>query len=210
MLSPNALAGREVGIAHPGSSQIRIDQNSDLALLHRVADGDQLAMRALFVRYRDRAFRFILRLSKNEALAEDILIETFFEVWRSASRFEGRSAFSTWLLAIARNKALTALGRPATVELDEEMAAAIADPADDQELVLQNKDQGEALRRSIAKLSAKHTEVIDLVYYHEKTIAEAAQILRLPEASVKTRMFYARRKLATLVCAELQGSPWSH
>jgi RNA polymerase sigma-70 factor (ECF subfamily) len=51
----------------------------------------------------------------------------------------------------------------------------------------------------LASLSPKHTEIIDLVYYHEKTVAETAAILQVPEATVKTRMFYARRKLAELV-----------
>jgi RNA polymerase sigma-70 factor (ECF subfamily) len=196
----NPLAGREASIAlRPGNVPTDRNSDSDQALLRRIADGDQLAMRALFARHRDQAFRFILRLTRDEALAEDILIDSFFEVWRSADRFEGRSTFSTWLLAIARNKAATALGRRHTVELDDAWAAAIPDPADDPELALQDKDLGETLRRCLASLSPKHTEIIDLVYYHEKTVAETAAILQVPEATVKTRMFYARRKLAELV-----------
>ena len=206
MLSPNQLAipvaGRDASIAlRAGNLSAGRNPGSDHALLQRIAEGDQLAMRDLFARHRDHAFRFILRLIKNEALAEDILIDAFFEVWQYASRFEGRSTFSTWLLAIARNKALTALGRPSTINLEDRWASTIPDPADDPELVLQGKDLGETLRRCLAGLSAKHTEVIDLVYYHEKTVAEVAAILQLPEATVKTRMFYARRKLAQLVVA---------
>jgi RNA polymerase sigma-70 factor, ECF subfamily len=214
VLSPNPLAnslasplaGREASIAlRPGN--LRTDRNSgpDHALLQRIAEGDQLAMRALFARHRDQAFRFIRRLTEDEALAEDILIDSFFEVWQCASRFEGRSTFSTWLLAIARNKALSALGRRSTVQLEDRWVSTIADPADDPELALQEKDLGETLRRCLASLSAKHTEVIDLVYYHEKTVAEVAAILQLPEATVKTRMFYARRKLAQLVCAAIRA-----
>jgi RNA polymerase sigma-70 factor (ECF subfamily) len=208
VLSPNSLAspfaGREACIAlRPGKLPTDRNSGSDHALLQRIAEGDQLAMRTLFVRHRDQAFRFILRLIKDEALAEDILIDSFFEVWQCASRFEGRSTFSTWLLAIARNKALSALGRRSTVQLEDQWASTIPDPADDPELALQDKDLGETLRRCQASLSAKHTEVIDLVYYHEKTVAEVAAILQLPEATVKTRMFYARRKLAQLVGAAI-------
>jgi RNA polymerase sigma-70 factor, ECF subfamily len=169
--------------------------------LQRISEGDQLAMRTLFLRHRDQAFRFILRLTRDEALTEDILIDSFYEVWRCASRFEGRSTFSTWLLAIARNKTLTALGRQDTVELDDGLASTLPDTTDDPESALLEKDMGEILRRCLASLSPKHTEIIDLVYYHEKTVAEVAVILRLPAATVKTRMFYARRKLAQLVCA---------
>jgi RNA polymerase sigma-70 factor (ECF subfamily) len=176
---------------------------SDRALLEQIAAGDQRAMKTLFARYRDRAFRFIMRLTKDEDIAEETLFETFFEVWRSAPRFEGRSTFSTWLLAIARHKALSALGRPPSIALDEEMAANIPDHGCDPERALQAHDLSEILRCCLARLSVKHTEVIDLVYYHERTIAEAAQILRLPESTVKTRMFYARQKLAGLVRAKL-------
>jgi RNA polymerase sigma-70 factor (ECF subfamily) len=206
VLSPNPLAlplaRSEASIAfRHGSLSAGRDPGSDHDLLQRIAEGDQPAMRALLSRHRDQAFRFILRLTKDEALAEDILIDSFFEVWRCASRFEGRSTFSTWLLAIARNKAVTALGRRDTVELEDAWASTIPDPADDPELTLQDKDLGETVRRCLARLSPKHTEIIDLVYYHEKTVAEVAAILQLPEATVKTRMFYARRKLAQLVVA---------
>jgi RNA polymerase sigma-70 factor (ECF subfamily) len=218
VLSPNLLADSfvdsrarpfadgEASIApRPGNLPSDRNSGSDRALLQLVADGDQLAMRTLLTRHRDQVFRFILRLTRDEALAEDILIDSFFEVWRSADRFEGRSAFSTWLLAIARNKALSALERRHTVELEDDWAASIPDPADDPELVMQDKDLGEVLRRCRAGLSSKHTEIIDLVYYHEKTIAEAAAILQVPEATVKTRMFYARRRLAELVGAATGG-----
>ena len=74
----------------------------------------------------------------------------------------------------------------------------VADGADDPELALQKKERAELLRHGLARL-AEHGEVIDLVYYHGKSIKEVAQIVGVPEATVKTRMFYARKKLAELV-----------
>jgi RNA polymerase sigma-70 factor (ECF subfamily) len=73
------------------------------------------------------------------------------------------------------------------------------DTADDPEAVLQEKDRGEMLRQALTHLSPEHREIIDLVYYHEKSIYECAEIIGIPAATVKTRMFYARRKLAELV-----------
>jgi RNA polymerase sigma-70 factor (ECF subfamily) len=64
---------------------------------------------------------------------------------------------------------------------------------------LQEKIRGELLRRAVMRLSPEHREVIDLVYYHEKSVDEVAHILDVPPATVKTRMFYARNKLAELV-----------
>ena len=76
---------------------------------------------------------------------------------------------------------------------------AVAIDADDPETVLLKKNRGELLRLSLASLSPEHGEVIDLVYYHEKSVKETAEIVGVAEATVKTRMFYARKKLADLV-----------
>ena len=170
-------------------------------LIGRIAKGDRLAMQALFARHQVRVYRFVLRLVGNPAAAEDVISEVFLDVWRQADRFEGRSAVSTWLLAIARFKALSAMRRKSDEELDEETAGAIADAADDPEVSIQKKDKGTALRKCLQALSADHREVIDLVYYHEKSVEDVAKIIGIPEATVKTRMFYARKKLSELLKA---------
>ena len=84
---------------------------SDEVLIGRIANGDRLAMQVLYARYHVRVFRFVVRLVRDEATAEDLISEVFLDVWRQAGRFEGRSAVSTWMLAIARFKALSALRR---------------------------------------------------------------------------------------------------
>jgi len=173
----------------------------DDMLIERIAGGDRLAMRTLFARHRVPLYRWLVRLVRDEALAEDLLSEVFLDVWRKAASFEGRSSVSTWLLGIARHKAASARRRRTDVELDEQIAAAVADPGDDPETVLQRKNRDEILRRSLANLSPEHGEVIDLVYYHGKSVKEVAEIVGAAEATVKTRMFYARKKLAELVKA---------
>jgi len=174
----------------------------DEVLIGRIAGGDRLAMQVLFARHHVRVYRFVLRLVRNEATAEDLISEVFLDVWRQAGRFEGRSAVSTWLLAIARFKALSVLRRRPEEELVEETAAAIEDPSDDPEVALQKKDASVVLRQCLGALSTEHREVIDLVYYHEKSVEEVAEILAIPQGTVKTRMFYARKKLAELLKAQ--------
>src|SRR6266404_5088023 len=78
---------------------------SDEMLIEQIACGDQLAMGRLFARHRLRVYRFVLRMVRDETLAEDILSEVFLDVWRNAAQFEARAAVSTWLLAVARFKA---------------------------------------------------------------------------------------------------------
>jgi RNA polymerase sigma-70 factor, ECF subfamily len=176
-----------------------VEASTDINLVNRIAAGDKLAMQALFARHRTRTYRWLLRMVHDEALAEDLLSEVFLDVWRQADRFEGRSSVSTWLMSIARFKALSALRRRTEDELTEEIEGTLADTANDPEAALQEKNRSELLREALTRLSPEHREIIDLVYYHEKSISECAEILGIPAATVKTRMFYARRKLAELI-----------
>jgi len=174
---------------------------TDEVLLSRIAQGDRLAMQVLYGRYHVRVFRFGLRLVRDEQIAEDLIGEVFLDVWRQAGKFERRSAVSTWLLAITRFKALSALRRRKDVELEDDAANAIEDTSDDPEVTTQKKDTSEALRKCLSALSAEHREIVDLVYYHEKSVEEVAGIVGIPENTVKTRLFYARKKLAELLKA---------
>jgi RNA polymerase sigma-70 factor, ECF subfamily len=172
---------------------------SDEVLIARIAGGDRLAMQVLFARHHVRVYRFVLRLVRNEATAEDLISEVFLDIWRQADKFEGRSAVSTWMLSIARFKALSVLRKRPEQELDDETAERIEDQADDPETALAKKDKGAVLRQCLSALSAEHREIVDLVYYHEKSVEEVAGIVGIPEATVKTRMFYARKKLSELL-----------
>ena len=167
---------------------------SDEVLIARTAQGDRLAMRVLYGRHYVRVYRFGLRLLHDEEVAEDLVTEVFRDVWRQAGKFEGRSAVSTWLLAITRFKALSALRRRKDVELDA--ANAIEDSSDNPQVAATKKDASEVLRKRLGGLSPEHREIVDLVYYHEKSVAEVAAIIGIPENTVKTRLFYARKRFS--------------
>jgi RNA polymerase sigma-70 factor, ECF subfamily len=175
------------------------EPSSDEMLIARIAGGDRLAMQTLFARYRTPVYRWLLRLVGNEAVAEDLLSDVFLDVWRQAGRFQARSAVSTWLLAIARFKALSILRRKREDELDDEGATAVEDPNDNPETVVEKMDRSDILRQCLTELSREHREIIDLVYYHEKSVEEVARLVGIPEATVKTRMFYARKRLSGLL-----------
>ena len=183
-----------------------VSQPSDQALLESIAQGDKRAIRTLFARHRVRIYRFALRLLNDEAAADDVVSEVFLEVWRQAGKFEGRSQVSTWLLGIARNLALTMLRRRSTEELDDTVAERIEDSADDPETVMRKAQQSAILAHCLTQLSPAHREIIDLVYYHEKSINDVAEIIGIPRNTVKTRLFYARNEIAKL----LKGSAVDH
>jgi RNA polymerase sigma-70 factor (ECF subfamily) len=134
-------------------------------------------MQALFARHRTPVYRWLLRFVSDATLAEDLLSEVFLDVWRQAGWFEGRSSVATWLLSIARYKALSARRRRIDAELDEHIGATVADTSDDPEAALEKKARNESLRQALTKLSTEHRQDIDLVYYHEKSVEEVAQIL---------------------------------
>jgi RNA polymerase sigma-70 factor (ECF subfamily) len=179
--------------------RVPVQETSDQALIGLIANGDKRAMQVLYARHNVRVYRFILRLTGNQLLVEDLVSEVFLAVWQQAERFEAKSQASTWLLAIARYKALSALRRRTDEHLDEQMAATIEDTADDPETLVYTKDRNTIVQKCLKQLSPAHREIIDLVYYHEKSVDEVAKIVGVPPATVKTRMFYARSKMADLL-----------
>ena len=175
------------------------EPGSDEDLIARIASGDQAAMQALYARLGVRVYRFLLRLVRDPTVAEDLVSDVFFDVWQQAGRFEARASGSTWLLAIARYKALSAHRARRTAELDPEWAESIEDEADTPEVVTQKASKAAALRRCLDRLSGEQREVIDLVYYHERSVEEVSEILGIPEGTVKTRMFHARKRLSEIL-----------
>jgi RNA polymerase sigma-70 factor (ECF subfamily) len=196
----------QMGYALPGvtTCHLRTDvaERSDTALIEAIAGGDKLAMQVLFARHYVRVYRFALRLTGNSATAEDIVSEVFFDVWRQAAGFEAKSQVSTWLLAITRNKAISAIRRRPESQLDDEFASTIADLADNPEDSTDRKGRSAILQHCLRQLSSGQREVIDLVYYHAKSVAEVSEIVDAPERTVKTRMFYARKRLSELLASK--------
>lgn len=174
-------------------------KSDDKDLMARIVARDQTAMSTLYSRHHVRLYRFLVRLVRNEAMAEELMNEVFMECWRKADSFEGRSAVSTWMMTIAHNRAVSLMRKRSEASLDEDYAAQIPDSEDTPEVVSQKRSKAEVMRTCMEKLSSEHREIIDLVYYHDKSVAEVADIVEIPVNTVKTRMFYARKKLAELM-----------
>ncbi len=171
----------------------------DADLVARIGRQDEAALRLLFTRHHAPVFRFLTRRVYSEAVAEELTNRVFLEVWRNARTFEARASVSTWMLTIARNLAASHMRKRREGALDDGVAESIADDSDDPEVAAQKADKAAAMRRCMAKLSSEHREIIDLVYYHEMSVTEVSAVVGIPEATVKTRMFYARKKLSELL-----------
>ncbi|SNY94194.1 RNA polymerase sigma-70 factor, ECF subfamily [Cohaesibacter sp. ES.047] len=175
------------------------DNARDLELLRQIASNDRKAIALLYQRHHLRLYRYLLRFVKSEAVAEELVNETFIDVWRAAGKFEGRSQVSSWIISIGRNKAISLLRKKSDAELDDDYATSLEDDSDTPEVTTLKQDKAVLMRICINKLSDEHREAIDLVYYQEKAIKEIAVILSVPENTVKTRVFHARKKLSELL-----------
>lgn len=162
---------------------------TDEDLLKRVACGDEKAFRQLYDRTAGRVTFYLRRLVRDENLVEDVLVETYTAVWKSADRFRGKSRVYTWIIGIARNTALKALRKTRHhVPLDDFRGLS----GGNGRTAMETLSRGMALKRAMERLSAKHRETLDLVFFHEMTYAEVATLLGVPVNTVKTRMFYAK------------------
>ena len=188
--------------ASPARVPAVAQDTSDETLVALIAGRDKRALQQLYSRHHVRIYRFALRFLNDEAAAEDTVSEVFIDVWRQAERFEGRSQVTTWLLAIARNKALSMLRRRSNEELDDEVAEFIEDPSDNPEVAMLKSQRASVLQDCLTQLSPAHREIVDLVYYHEKSVEEVAEIISVPANTVKTRMFYARKRIGELMAAK--------
>lgn len=169
-------------------------------LMMRVANQDQQALAELYGHINRKIFAFALRHVDDRDLAEGIVVETMFEVWKNAARFSGGSSVSTWILGIARHKALDEVRRRARfVPYDESTGMEVADGAMSAHDQLAAEETRQQLDACIKRLPLEQQECIHLVFYQDLSLAEIAQIQGVPENTVKTRLFHARRKLKILL-----------
>jgi len=173
----------------------------DTNLLKRIANGDRDAFSELYINYQPRLIKFCSRILKNDvALAADIVDEAMIEIWRSAGSFSGRSQPSTWIHSIARFRLIGYLRK--NKELLQDESSEWLNYEDDALLPdeeISRVERNEEIIRNIGKLSKKHKEVIELVYFRELSIKEIASMLDISENTVKTRMFYARNHLKSIL-----------
>jgi RNA polymerase sigma-70 factor (ECF subfamily) len=167
---------------------------------------DETALRLLYTEHAGPVLAYLLKLTGDRARAEDLLQETMLRAWRRPAVFEpGRAPGRAWLCTVARNLVIDDVrakaARPHERELTEHTEAA-NDGADPYETALRAWDVADAL----AGLSPQHRAVLVEVYYRHATVAEAAETLRIPPGTVKSRTFYALRALR-LACQERGITP---
>jgi RNA polymerase sigma-70 factor (ECF subfamily) len=188
-----------------GSSRT-ITADPDAPLVARCLRGDEVAWEALVKLHTRRVYAICLRFTGRAEQAQDLTQEVFLRVFRNVKSFDVESGcFRVWLTSLTRNLLIDHYRRTRKEKVVDSIEDRVTEleatgtPASRPEDRVAGRKAGELLQAGLEKLSPEHREIIDLVYYHEKSVEEVAEIVGIPENTVKTRMFYARKKLAELL-----------
>jgi len=169
----------------------------DRLLLSRTAQGDRQAFEELYLGYHRRLTRFLLRMAPNYDIAEEVINDTFWIIWRKAADFRGGSQVSTWIMGIAYRRALKALRALKPEEQAVQLAQREAPPANEDPT---ERDALETwVAHALSMLPPEQRLALELAYYMGYSCEEIAAIADCPISTVKARMFHARQKLKQLL-----------
>jgi len=173
---------------------------NDQALLARVILHDRDAFRELYIAYHRRLSRFLMRLTRQHEVIEEVINDTLWIVWKQAATFRNESQVSTWIMGIAYRRTLKALrqsGNRQVVDIDDTILVAPDHYAAD--------ERNEWILRGLNQLPLEQRLVLEFAYDMGHSCEEIAAIMDCPVNTVKTRLFHARRKLRDIL-PELAGS----
>jgi RNA polymerase sigma-70 factor (ECF subfamily) len=183
-------------------------QVTDETLLQRVAQQDTAAYEVFYDRHTKAVYSLILRIVRQPARAEELLQETFWQVWRNASAYRGEGAAMAWLMRVARNRALDDLrrqkARPQVAEqiMDRqtaeplERAIAANTPSEDVvETTVTRRWNQQQVQRALAEIPADQRICLELNYFDGLSQREIAEHLNLPVGTIKSRMRIGMEKL---------------
>lgn len=195
--------------ASSGNSQA-LAEMEDLDLVKLCQDGDTASFNELITRYRNKVYSMVYNMVRNEDDAWDLSQEGFVKAWKSIKRFRGQSSFYTWLYRIVTNVAIDWMrkrkNQPAA-EFDERIKAQEVEPgaktapreATSPASAAVNTEMGDMISQALDKLSPAHRAVVSLNLIEGFQYNEIAEMLEISIGTVMSRLFYARKKLQTIL-----------
>lgn len=171
------------------------------ALIEAMRDGDELAFVSLYNRYKDQVYGFCLKMLLDEERAADVMQDTFLRVYENRERLLDAGSFRSWLFTIARNQCLNVIRREKRqVSLDPTTREEASVKASQKPSApLEKSEQVALVTQCLAQLKPNYREVIILREYQNLSYKEIAAVTRSTLSAVKSRLFKARRKLATFI-----------
>lgn len=163
-------------------------------LISAIAAGDKAALAGLYREMERPLYRFIRSKMNDPHESADLLHDVFMEVWRVAGRFEGRSKVQTWIFGIAWRKVIDRHRKSARVEMPGETPEQVDDSADGEAAVLAGQEAAH-VRHCLGELKDEHRMAVSLAFYEDMGYAQIAEIAGVPEGTIKTRIFHAKKLL---------------
>ncbi len=173
----------------------------DKCLVERSAMGDQVAFRILFDRHAPNVLRFLERILSDASLAEDVCQEAFVRLWRKAGSFQPeRGTFSAWLFRTAANLAFNRLALRSSTEVQIENwdLRSNKNPEETVDAAVTH-ERSRLLHQALQRLSPGDRAIIVLRQLEDRSVAEVADLLGIPEGTVKSRLHYAMHRLRGLL-----------
>lgn len=176
----------------------------DRDLVRRCLAGEADGLEGLLDRYERPIFNLALRMVGNREDASDVTQTVFVKAYARLRNFDQSKKFFSWLYRIGVNESLDCLGRRRPTDTrDLDTLDAPGDGPDDD---IESSERSRAVRRALMRLGTEHRTVIVLRHYHEQSYAEIAQVLGLPEKTVKSRLFSARQRLKGLLAGSMESN----
>lgn len=177
------------------------DSRTEQSLARRLVAGDETALHDLVDEYGRRLYAYALRLTGDQAKADDVLQDVLVIVWRKASTYRGEGRFFAWLLGIVHHTAMNAM-RHNSIPITDEMEESLPSPKGSPEVQALQNQQNAWVREGLKSLSCEHRAVLELVFYHGLSLEEVAKVSQCPLGTVKSRLAYARQHLKGILLKE--------
>ncbi len=181
----------------------RVERRTDSEVMGSLQAGDTAQLAVLFERYHLSLFRYLLSLSGNRSLSEDLVQDVFFRVLKYAKSYKGELSFSVWLYQLARNAYFDS-HRKRRNEVASLTGMDFASDAPFPETVLSRRQNVATLRAALQQLPEEKREVLVLSRFHDLRYEEIARLLKIEVGAVKVRVYRALKELRQVFC-ELQG-----
>jgi RNA polymerase sigma-70 factor (ECF subfamily) len=184
-----------------------LDADPDLPLMQAMAKKDSSALEELYQRHGARLLAYLSARLGDAGLAEEVLQDVMLSVWQNASRFRGECRVVTWLMAIARNRAINAFHRKlpassAALSIDDPNLAWIGKKSPEIEKV----GAYEGVQAALLAISEEQRETLELVFFHGLSLSETAYVQGISTGTVKSRLHRAKARIREIMEGEAKSN----
>jgi RNA polymerase sigma-70 factor (ECF subfamily) len=173
----------------------------DYALMRAIARGEVPAFEEFYNRHAPRLLAYLISRLGERQLAEEVLQDVMLAVWRGAERFRGESRVRTWMISIARHKAINTMQRQRYVQASD-IHKDLPDPAPGPSSLVEREDALAQVRDALRRLPDAQRETLELIFFHQLSGNEVAQVMGVSPGTVKSRLHRAKANLIQLLTSQ--------